>query len=124
MEPSLRYAYEASDCRMPIIIAMAPGAEPASELSELAESILGSARELRFVSLGHGQGEKACQVIDDCIQRGNWVLLQNCHLAQSWLPSLDRYILRALVNNESEIHSNFRLFLANSMASHMPISLL
>jgi dynein heavy chain, axonemal len=48
-------------------------------------------RRLHLVSLGQGQGVKAEEVLSAAAETGNWVMLQNCHLAQSWLPQLQRF---------------------------------
>lgn len=31
-------------------------------------------------------------MIKDNQNKGGWVLLQNCHLAQSWMPELERIV--------------------------------
>jgi Dynein heavy chain region D6 P-loop domain len=53
--------------------------------------IQGMDRRLHLVSLGQGQGVKAEEVLSAAAETGNWVMLQNCHLAQSWLPQLQRF---------------------------------
>ena len=44
------------------------------------------------VSLGQGQGPKAERLLELGMEQGLWVCLQNCHLAVSWMPSLERIV--------------------------------
>merc|ERR1712166_1627113 len=54
---------------------------------------------------------------------GSWVLLQNCHLAKSWMPSLERIVFE-LSEGITETDRNFRLFLTSFPASYFPVSVL
>lgn len=38
------------------------------------------------------QGPRAEAMLHNAMEQGNWVFFQNCHLAPSWMPSLERLI--------------------------------
>lgn len=54
---------------------------------------------------------------------GSWVMLQNCHLACSWLPTLD-CIVKNLGSSSSLSKPGFRLFLSAAPVPYFPIGVL
>ena len=60
-----------------------------SELVKLAEK-MGMTKKMQSISLGQGQGQIASDAIEAAKDRGQWVCLQNCHLAESWMPALEQ----------------------------------
>lgn len=87
----LENSFTDSSMTIPLIYVLQPGDDPQEEVKKYATE---KSRILSFVSLGKGQGDAAEQTILDCLGAGTWVILQNCHLAVSWLPKLEAMLER------------------------------
>ena len=61
----------------PVLLILSPGIDPVSDLLHYQRE---SHIPLEIVSLGEGQGQAALDAIEKALDRGSWVLLQNCHL--------------------------------------------
>ncbi len=69
------------------------GADPSALLQRFAERKgwqLG--QRLHMISLGQGQGLIAENLMRQAATTGDWVCLQNCHLAGSWMPRLEEKV--------------------------------
>ena len=70
-----------------------PGSDPTNQLLRFARETRGSSLHLDIVSLGKGQGVRAEELINkSLILKGRWILLQNCHLALSFMPRLEAIV--------------------------------
>jgi len=104
----------------PLIFVLSPGADPMQDLWKLAEELKMSKR-FEQVSLGKGQGPKAEALLREAMDVGKWVCLQNCHLAASWMPELDR-IVESI--NPDQVNPHFRLWLTALPTDAFPVSIL
>jgi dynein heavy chain, axonemal len=112
--------YKDSNPVIPLLFVLSKGSDPTKSFLEFA-SKLKMDRKIRMLSLGQGQGPKAVKMIEEAIQKGYWILLQNCHLYISWLTELERIVESFQIEN---IHKDFRLWLTSMPCTDFPVSIL
>jgi len=118
----LSQVFKDTDKTTPIIFVLSTGADPQSVLLRFAKDV-GYDSRLHNLSLGQGQGVKAEKLINDARRTGDWVCLQNCHLAKSWMPELEKLVI-AISENPDQCHDDFRLWLTSMPCDYFPVPVL
>ena len=119
----LEGCYNDSIAVTPLIFILSPGADPTDYLLTLAESKGKRGSGLRIISLGQGQGPIAERAIENAQRQGDWICLQNCHLAVSWLAKLEQ-IVEKMQNEPESVNPSFRLWLTSMPSQQFPVPVL
>lgn len=119
--PVLNYenVFKQSSPFSPIVCMISPGADPASDIFKLADKLGMGGNRLKYISLGQGQGPIAQQMVETAVTRGQWVLLQNCHLLVAWLRNLEK-----ILEKIDKPHADFRMWLTTEPTDQFPIGIL
>jgi len=82
---NIEILFKESNNTTPLIFLLSPGADAREEILSFAikENMN---NKLLSLSLGQGQGELATKNIKLGANEGKWILLQNCHVATSYMP--------------------------------------
>uniref|UniRef100_A0A8C7PKH0 AAA+ ATPase domain-containing protein n=1 Tax=Oncorhynchus mykiss TaxID=8022 RepID=A0A8C7PKH0_ONCMY len=116
---SFEAIYEQSSPNSPIVFILSPGSDPASDLMKLAERSGFGGSRLKFLAMGQGQEKVALQLLETAVSRGQWLMLQNCHLLVKWLKDLEKSLERI-----TKAHPDFRLWLTTDPIKDFPIGIL
>jgi len=103
-------AYDETTNTTPMFFVLFPGVDPTPWVEGLGKTLDISIEQGNFVNISMGQGqEKPAEAqVEKFAKEGGWVMLQNCHLMQSWVPKLER--LLEIVSENA--HANFRCFIS------------
>lgn len=118
----LQDSYNDSSNVSPLVFILSPGSDPMAGLIKFAEDRGIQKKNLMTISLGQGQGPIAAEMINKGIKSGEWVVLQNCHLAESWMKELDRICDEVIVPENT--HQKFRIWLTSYPSKAFPVSIL
>ncbi|XP_021113286.1 dynein heavy chain 10, axonemal isoform X3 [Heterocephalus glaber] len=116
---SFENIFEQSTPNLPIVFILSPGSDPASDLMKLAERTGFGGNRLKFLAMGQGQEKVALQLLETAVARGQWLMLQNCHLLVWWLKDLEKSLEKI-----TKPHPDFRLWLTTDPTKGFPIGIL
>ncbi|NXT68932.1 DYH5 protein, partial [Chaetops frenatus] len=105
-----------SDCRTPLTCLLSVGSDPTENIERLAKS---KNIPCRAISMGQGQEAHARHLLNQCMQDGGWLLLQNCHLGLEFLNEL----MDTITTKES-MSEDFRTWITTEAHPEFPINLL
>ena len=118
--------FEDSSAGVPLVFVLSAGSDPMANLLNFAASkkskTYPEGMRVEAVSLGQGQGPYAMKNIEEGMKKGFWVVLQNCHLAKSFMPELEVVCETRL--KEDSVHRDFRLWLTSYPSPIFPITIL
>ncbi|MFM7850370.1 MAG: hypothetical protein ACKO96_00280, partial [Flammeovirgaceae bacterium] len=83
-------AFNESKNTTPIFFILSPGADPMVMIENLSKKMGRNFKEdVNSLSLGQGQEKIAQENILNGIEKNKWIILQNCHLAKSFMIILE-----------------------------------
>jgi len=114
----LQACFADSNSTVPLVFILTQGSDPMGAVMHAGDQLKTLVEPM---SLGQGQGPKAEKLIKRAKEKGFWVVLQNCHLAPSWMNTLEK-ICEDL--DPDECHPNFRLWCTTYPSEVFPVSVL
>ncbi|KAF6103026.1 dynein axonemal heavy chain 6 [Phyllostomus discolor] len=114
--------YQDMSCNTPLVFILSTGSDPLGAFQRFARES-GYSERVQSISLGQGQGPIAERMIKDAMKSGNWVFLQNCHLAVSWMLAMEE-LIKTFTDPNIVIKDSFRLFLSSMPSKTFPVTVL
>jgi dynein heavy chain, axonemal len=111
---SMTETYAETNPTTPIFFVLFPGVDPTPDVERIgaAHGISISNGKFINISMGQGQEEGAKRAVFTAAKEGNWIMLQNIHLMQTWLIGING-LEGFLEQVYSTAHQNFRCFLSS-----------
>ena len=113
-------SYRESSNIIPIVFVLSPGSDPINDIQDYTVT-MGYEKKFDFVSLGRGQEKRAKEALESMRNQGGWALLQNCHLAPSFMGELEEIVENFDTNWPDK---DFRLWLTSVETNKFPASIL
>ena len=108
---SMAETFKETSKMIPVFFVLFPGVDPTPEVESVAETLNITAANGKFknISMGQGQEKNAEVALNTLSEQGGWVMLQNVHLMQTWLKTLEATLEKV----SKTAHENFRCFISS-----------
>jgi dynein heavy chain len=113
------WIYSKSSPDYPVVFVLSPGADPIFDLMKVADTHGFGGPKFKNRALGQGQEAGAQHDVETGATRGQWIMLQNCHLLPVWLK-----VLEAILEQIDTPHKDFRLWLTTDPTPAFPLGIL
>ncbi|GMH84222.1 hypothetical protein TrST_g13493, partial [Triparma strigata] len=102
--------YEETSNKTPVFFVLFAGVDPTPWVEDLGKEFGITTESKNFINISMGQGQEpvAEGVVERFAKEGGWVMLQNCHLMSTWVPTLER-LLEVVCE---DAHESFRCFIS------------
>merc|ERR1711871_1914274 len=114
----LQSCYDDSSAMIPLVFILSPGSDPMGAVIRAGDQL---DITVDPISLGQGQGPKADALIEAAKRKGSWAGLQNCHLAPSYMTTLEKTCEEL---DPDETHTSFRLWCTTYPSEIFPVAVL
>lgn len=103
--------YQEMNPSTPIFFVLFPGVDPTPEVERVGakNGVSIAAGTFLNISMGQGQEDIAIKALHEAGKNGNWIMLQNVHLMQSWMKVFERNLEIVCEN----VHPKFRCFISS-----------
>jgi dynein heavy chain, axonemal len=115
---NFKAVYDESEPEIPVVFMLSPGSDPTGELMKLAEK-QEMLERFKYISLGQGQEGMAMKLLDESIENGHWLMLQNGHLLINFMKRLEK-----ILEQVKSFHKDFRLWITTDPTPTFPIGIL
>lgn len=111
---------DSTSCK-PLLFILTSNYDPIKSIRQLAETQSIDRNRIVSLSMGQQQNSIAIKLIENGIKTGDWIVLQNCHLAPDWMNILER-ICENLAPDTT--NPDFRLWLTSNPTNNFPLSII
>ncbi|KFB36573.1 AGAP007675-PA-like protein [Anopheles sinensis] len=102
----------------PLVCFLSMGSDPTPAIESFAKK---NGIQCHAISMGQGQEVHARKLVANSLEKGSWVLLQNCHLGLEYMNEL---MLLLLELGPGGYHNDFRIWMTTEPHPQFPISFL